>query len=200
MKTNFITIGTSEITNNNRELNVIFSDAKAVGRNIEKMAVAIRTAMKMFEVPDDAAEGFYVYCVDAVATLMSEISDYDGWDNPMPETMNHEYWLCCYEFCEHNDIFRYLCKATSENSTFHDCTNLFKLMAKHNCLNQFERYNVEDVIGGFKNNIETKRKIRELLKRMYNNFKEEGVTYFGYEPTDTEQINVEDILQMIKSI
>jgi hypothetical protein len=201
MKKNFIISGTSAIDNNdnNRELRTVFSDAKAVGKNIEKMAVAIRTALKMFEVPADSEEGFYIYCVDAVATLMAEISDYDGWNNPIPETMNHEYWLCYYEFCEHNNIFRYLCKATGSNATFRDSVNLFKLMAKYNCLNQFERYNVEDVCAGLKET-ETKQKIRELLKNMYEHFKSEGVTYFGFEPTDKEQIDTEDILQMIKSI
>lgn len=201
MKNNFIINGTSAITDNNRELNVVFSDAKAVGRNIKKIAVAIRTALKMFEIPVDySAEGFYVYCVDAVATLMAEISEYDGWNNPMPETMSHEYWLCYYEFCEDNAIFSYLCKATGKNATFRNSANLFRRMAKRNLLNQFDkRYNVEDVAAGLKD-IETKQKIKELLKSMYEHFKSEGVEHFGYEPTDSEQIDVEDILQMIMSI
>lgn len=204
----FVLNGTTKeaIEGNNRELATIFSDATVVGKNIEKISVAIRTALKMHEISEtESIEGFYVTCIDAVATLLGEIGTLDGWNNTLPTTANHDYYVCNWEFMEDNDVFRQLCRATANYNhiCYREAKKLFANMANNEMLNEFMQnhpdYNAEDISAGLHNS-DAKSSIKELLKDMYEAFKAKGVTKFGYEPTDSVQIDIEDIPVIIKML
>lgn len=204
----FVLNGTSEaaVAGNNREITTIFADAAVVGKNIEKIAVAVRTALKMHEISETKSlEGFYIECIDAVATLFSEIGEYDGWVNSIPETADHDYYMCGWEFLNDNYVFRRLARATANYSclNYREARRLFMEMATDNMLEEFSErhpeYNVADIAGSLLDST-ARGSIKELLKDMYKHFKAEGITEFGYEPTDAVQISVEDIPVIAKML